>query len=653
MYYAKKINNCILLLLALLLPALTLAQRNPAIDSLYLKLHYAEKDSNRVELLLQIAKSYGTSNPDSALHIADEALKESSRIGFQGGIARAYRTRGNCYFFKADYPEALQDYHESKHIFEQLNDTVGIAGSLQNIGKTHERQNDIPKAENAYRTALHLLDVSGNKYAKSFAFGNMANLCFFLQKYDSALYYHDKALALRKQLKAKNLIGYSYNDIAIVYSAKGDIEKGLEYYRKAHNLMVKANEKWGLASVKESIAETLYRLNNPDSALYYSQEAYKIANTIGAKDILMRTSGLLSFLYEENKDYKKALMFSQIYQEQKDSIFNRERVRQVAEITSKLAVEKRDAENQLLKEQQLHQKAKLARQHTMIVSVACCLLLTIVFMFYFYKQRNTQKQVNKLLLETNEEISTQNHILEQQSLTIQQKNSQLSKLNEDKNHLIGIVAHDLRNPLTSALSLSELLKDEDQALNEEQQICINSISHSLKRMDFMIRRILDIKAIDSGHLNIKMQKCEIDLLLEEIVAGMEVRATNKASILQLSLKPVEVEIDKNYFRQVMENLISNAIKFSPKNSTITIGIELNMEKAQVYVQDQGPGLSEADQQKLFGQYQKLSARPTGGEDSTGLGLSIAKKFTEAMNGSIWCESTPNNGAKFVVAFDVL
>jgi signal transduction histidine kinase len=101
----------------------------------------------------------------------------------------------------------------------------------------------------------------------------------------------------------------------------------------------------------------------------------------------------------------------------------------------------------------------------------------------------------------------------------------------------------------------------------------------------------------------------------------------------------------------MENLLSNAIKFSPSDKSIFFNLYDKGDHIIGEVRDEGPGLSEDDKKKLFSKYQKLSAKPTGNESSTGLGLSIVKKFTESMHGQIWCESEPNNGASFYVKFN--
>ena len=102
--------------------------------------------------------------------------------------------------------------------------------------------------------------------------------------------------------------------------------------------------------------------------------------------------------------------------------------------------------------------------------------------------------------------------------------------------------------------------------------------------------------------------------------------------------------------QVLENLVSNAVKYSPPGKNIFVRLKRHAEAVRVEVQDEGPGLSAEDQKKLFGKFARLSAKPTGGEHSTGLGLSIVKKMVEAMNGRVWCESELGRGATFIVEF---
>ena len=115
---------------------------------------------------------------------------------------------------------------------------------------------------------------------------------------------------------------------------------------------------------------------------------------------------------------------------------------------------------------------------------------------------------------------------------------------------------------------------------------------------------------------------------------------------------LEIFLDKMALRQILDNLISNAVKFSPFSKKIYFKMHGDGEKITFSIKDEGPGLTEDDKLKLFGKFNRLSAQPTGDENSTGLGLSIAKKLTEAMNGKIRCESEAGQGAEFIVEFPI-
>ena len=144
---------------------------------------------------------------------------------------------------------------------------------------------------------------------------------------------------------------------------------------------------------------------------------------------------------------------------------------------------------------------------------------------------------------------------------------------------------------------------------------------------------------------------EFQPIIDKIAKQFETKARDKHLEIAVShqeKEPILINVDIHYFTQIIENLISNAIKFSPQGMSIKINSSNDGKYSRICVIDEGPGISFEDQHKLFGKYQRLTARPTAGESSTGLGLSIVKRFTEALNGKVWCESELGQGATFIV-----
>ncbi|MFH2133225.1 MAG: hybrid sensor histidine kinase/response regulator, partial [bacterium] len=213
-------------------------------------------------------------------------------------------------------------------------------------------------------------------------------------------------------------------------------------------------------------------------------------------------------------------------------------------------------------------------------------------------------------------------------------NEDLQRLDQLKNKFLGMAAHDLRNPLGSIMGFTEMVIDGDFGeVSEEQASVLQRVHAASKRMLNLVNDLLDVSVIESGKLTLKLTQNSLKRLIEEQIALMDLEAGKKGiSLIATYETDDESEFDAERMIQVVNNLISNAIKFSDKESQINIGLRQEHEQMVIEVQDSGPGISEEDQQKLFGEFQRLSSKPTAGEKGTGLGLAISKKIVEAHRG---------------------
>jgi signal transduction histidine kinase len=179
---------------------------------------------------------------------------------------------------------------------------------------------------------------------------------------------------------------------------------------------------------------------------------------------------------------------------------------------------------------------------------------------------------------------------------------------------------------------------------------------SAKRMMALIKQLLNMNMIDEGKLNLSPETIEVNHIIARLIADAETLARPKNLTFHFAM-PSEIyfiDADSNAYMQIIDNLLSNALKYSPLSKRIWVELSvMDFEDGQYVcccVRDEGNGLTDEDKKRLFGKFARLSARPTGGEHSTGLGLSIVKKLVEAMDGKIWCESEHRKGAAFSVAF---
>jgi signal transduction histidine kinase len=230
-------------------------------------------------------------------------------------------------------------------------------------------------------------------------------------------------------------------------------------------------------------------------------------------------------------------------------------------------------------------------------------------------------------------------------------NEQLKHLNQEKNEFLGMAAHDLKNPLTVVIGSAELLgvvKDAAQSARLG-----NNIVQAAKRMRDLITNLLDANAIEQGKFMSQLVQCDLRAMVEESIEHNMDSATRKQIGIHVGLcDGLWAKADRAATVQILDNLVSNAVKYSPPNTTIRIHSMPEEGNVLVTVRDEGPGISEEDRKKMFQQYTRLTARPTGGESSTGLGLSIVKKLAEAMSGSVQCHSQLGSGSTFTLRLPV-
>jgi len=277
---------------------------------------------------------------------------------------------------------------------------------------------------------------------------------------------------------------------------------------------------------------------------------------------------------------------------------------------------------------------EIDRKNQFIFLFVVVIVFVLIALFILYRLVRLKINTNKSLAEKNEQIQIQN--------------IELNALNIEKSEMIGIVAHDLKNPLTSAMTISELFNNEE--ITEDQKEYLSLITKSLNRMNELVAKILEIKVLESSSLKTNYSNVDIKQITKQVIAALKIQSDNKKIQITTDLDDVVASLDRSLMIQIIDNLLSNAIKFSNHNTVVHITLKEQNQTIRLEIDDEGPGIKEEDKAQLFKKFRKLSARPTDGESSTGLGLTIVKKYVEAMKGKVWCESEYGQGAKFIVEF---
>jgi signal transduction histidine kinase len=237
--------------------------------------------------------------------------------------------------------------------------------------------------------------------------------------------------------------------------------------------------------------------------------------------------------------------------------------------------------------------------------------------------------------------------MEQALADLAASNERLVNLNDEKNEFLDIAAHDLKNPLTAILGNAELMQMTDNPQMAAR--CNDTIILAATRMRDLIRTLLDANAIEQGKFISNIERCDINEIVTQCVESNRANADRKNILLRVGISDsLWAKADRAATMQIFDNLISNALKFSPPQTTMYVHTLPEKDFILVTVRDEGPGISAEDQKNLFKKFLRLTARPTGGESSNGLGLAIVKKLVDGMNGTIHCQSTLGLGTTFMV-----
>lgn len=261
-------------------------------------------------------------------------------------------------------------------------------------------------------------------------------------------------------------------------------------------------------------------------------------------------------------------------------------------------------------------------------------------------------KILRLLVSSLQDTMATNAKLEASRSELEDQNTKLAALNTEKNRFIGMASHDLRNPLGVIMGYSEFLLDPNMEFGEaERREMLQTIASTSQFMLRLVEDLLNVAQIESGQLNLERQPLDIVQLVRGNANLNQMLAQAKKTTISVhsEFASREVSVDRAKLEQVLNNLVTNAVKFSPPASNVDVFVGEGGGEVTVSVTDRGPGIPENERGKLFQPFQKTSVKSTGGESSTGLGLLIARRIIEGHGGRIWVDSEVGRGSTFAFA----
>lgn len=284
------------------------------------------------------------------------------------------------------------------------------------------------------------------------------------------------------------------------------------------------------------------------------------------------------------------------------------------------------------------------------------IILIVVLIAMIFENNTTTALISlearkKELEISKDEILEKNEILTAQKEELQITSEQLVELHEKKDYLLEIIAHDLKSPLANIQALIGVIKKDNYPVDSSERQVIDLIVDAAKKSQALIKKILSSENLENIVYNLNLEVCDVSILIKQCIEDVRDTASNKN--IQIHFFAEEglhywAFVDRIYLNQVYENLLNNAIKFSLPGKHVYVSLNASDNTIRTEVRDEGPGIQKDEMGLLFKKYKKLSNKPTAGETSTGLGLSIVKHYAELLNGKVWCDSTPGKGSNFIV-----
>ncbi|MEO8885686.1 MAG: HAMP domain-containing sensor histidine kinase [Mucilaginibacter sp.] len=284
-----------------------------------------------------------------------------------------------------------------------------------------------------------------------------------------------------------------------------------------------------------------------------------------------------------------------------------------------------------------------------LIAIASCLIPATRFKV---TERDVRSQ--KLIEKSNEQLKEQNKDITEKNKIIDSQYERLLKVDENKNSFMNIAGHDLKNLIGTIMMSNEMIKEEYNRLSDDQKEYLEYISQSTDKMQYLLDKLTDVKEINTGERIFDMEVFDINTELRQIVKGLTEAAEIKNITLidSIATEPINVKLDKVFTGQILQNLLSNSIKLSQTNNSITIATAHQNNKVVIEIIDKGMAIGQKALDDMFNKLKQLNDAPEIAESKLGLGLSIAKTVTAEMGGNLYYRSD-SNGNYFKVEFDAL
>jgi signal transduction histidine kinase len=598
---------------------------------------------------------------DSATYYYLASATIFKELGQSANVAGAYLNIGSIYQNKGNVVAALRNFQESLLVFEKLDNQQGIAAASYNLSGIFSNQGDFNKAILYLARTAKIDSASKNLQGFAESLGQLGGFYAQLDNVDSAIYCYQRSITITKEIGTNCSVINPASELGELYLNKNMLDSAYFYLQFAASRAQSCKTPKEQVTSYINLSKYYTKVGQVGVALKKLDQAYAIASANQLSNNLATTSQLLYKNYKLLNKEVLALRYLEEFDSLERNLFNAEKIRKIAQLEAEYVLEKERQkytyEQELRELSYQEQLAAEQKQNIYFITVAIIFLVILLVLWRLYHQKS---KYNNLLSDQNLQIKHQSLLLEnkaqqleEQGAKIKNSNQHLLQLNKEKNTIIGIVAHDLKNPLNQIQGITAIIKLEKYE-KASVEVNLEVIEDATNRSIKFIDRILDISAAENKKILVLNTSISLNKLLTSIIGTFKTSASSKnIELIGYNEISIEVETDSILLREIIENLISNALKFSPKNSKVEVSLLTKNSYHEIIISDQGPGINQDDQRKMFDEYQILGASPTNNEKSSGLGLAIVRRNIEALGYTILATNRKDQGALFSIQIPIV
>lgn len=545
-------------------------------------------------------------------------LAESHRLGSTDNKISALQLLGTSQLETGNYGEALEYFLESLTLAEEIEHLPYKAMAYNNIATTFHFEERLEDAIDYYLKALQGFEAKQLRPRSAQVYYNIAIIYHDLGIQDSSVKYYQLGIKRASKYDDFRSLADLYNGLGNLSGEASDSEKSRLYLSKAIGYAKQAGDPQRSFYPLLNLGTDATHILDFKQASAYLHQAEEIAYRLESLDMKIDIEEALSELYSAMGRFQLAYEHAATLYELKEEQTSLEQESNLALLQEEFDSKEKALTLQANQRLIAQQKQALRLTSYLNIGLALVVFLIALIAYGYWRLSKIRKQHAKILV----------------------------KLNEDKDNMLHAVAHDLQSPFVNIRGLTNLLQAESTSENTRK--ILEVITNELDKSDHLVRSLLDLESIESEEIPLHIEPISMTSLLLSIEEKYTSLADQHDILLQADGESTVVHSDKYFLERMIGNLISNAIKFSPGGTAVHLSLSKQQSGIVIRVKDEGPGFSSQDRKRMYGRFQRLTAQPTIGGPSVGLGLAITKALVERLNGTISLISSPGKGSEFSI-----